>query len=185
MRSARRAPASRAPPAARDRPSRPSALPARDRSRPRGPRSVPARRGPMGSSRRDLRPRSMSRHTRATTVVSHPPRLPISPASERASRSQASCTASSASRQRPEHPVGDPPQVVAIALELFRQKFLFDHRSHSFVSFRHSHDERNPAGVTTRSARELCRQGRNPDVPGPVPPIHPYADEREQPCKQE
>jgi hypothetical protein len=26
-----------------------------------------------GSSRRDLRERSMSRHTRATTVVSHPP----------------------------------------------------------------------------------------------------------------
>ena len=31
--------------------------------------------GPSASSRRDLRPRSMSRHTRATTVVSHPQRF--------------------------------------------------------------------------------------------------------------
>ncbi len=31
--------------------------------------------GSKGSSGRDLRERSMSRHTRATTVVSHPPRF--------------------------------------------------------------------------------------------------------------
>ena len=57
--------------------------------------------GPSGSSRRDVRERSMSRQTRATTVVSHPPRFPISLASERESRSHASCTASSASLSEP------------------------------------------------------------------------------------
>ena len=39
--------------------------------------------------------------TRATTVVSHPERFSISLASERLSRSQASCTASSASLTEP------------------------------------------------------------------------------------
>ena len=57
--------------------------------------------GPIGSSRRDLRERSMSRHTRATTVVSQPPRLPIPFASDRLSRIHASCTASSASLSEP------------------------------------------------------------------------------------
>ena len=42
---------------------------------------------PTGRSRRDC---SMFRHTRATTVVSHPPRFSISSAPERLSRSQAS-----------------------------------------------------------------------------------------------
>jgi hypothetical protein len=41
-------------------------------------------------SRRDRRERSMSSDTRATTVVSHPPRLSISFASERLRRSHAS-----------------------------------------------------------------------------------------------
>ena len=67
--------ASRAPPAARDRPSRPAAPRARGRVRPRGSRSARARGRPSGSSRRDLRERSMSRRTRATTVVSQPPRF--------------------------------------------------------------------------------------------------------------
>jgi hypothetical protein len=39
--------------------------------------------------------------TRATTVVSHADRFSISPASDRLSRSQASCTASSASLSEP------------------------------------------------------------------------------------
>src|SRR6266566_8741848 len=50
-----------------------------------------------GSSRRELRERSMSRHTRATTVVSHPPRFSTPLVPERLRWSQDSCTASSAS----------------------------------------------------------------------------------------
>jgi len=42
------------------------------------------------SSRRALRVRNMSRQTRATTVVSQPPRLSTAPLSDRLSRSQAS-----------------------------------------------------------------------------------------------
>jgi hypothetical protein len=42
------------------------------------------------SSRLEARERNMSRHTRATTVVSHPPRFSMAAASERLSRSQAS-----------------------------------------------------------------------------------------------
>ena len=57
--------------------------------------------GPSGSSRRDLRERSMSRHTRATTVVSHPPRFSTPLVSDRLRRSQASWTASSASLSEP------------------------------------------------------------------------------------
>jgi hypothetical protein len=37
-----------------------------------------------------LRERNMSRHTRATTVVSHPPRFSMPAVSERLNRSQAS-----------------------------------------------------------------------------------------------
>ncbi|NYJ14369.1 hypothetical protein GGI64_005461 [Rhizobium leguminosarum] len=48
-----------------------------------------------------LRARSMSRQMRATTVVSQPPRLPMSVVSARLSRSQASWTASSASLREP------------------------------------------------------------------------------------
>ena len=54
-----------------------------------------------GSSRRDWRDRSMSRHTRATTVVSHPPRFSMPLASERVRWIQDSCTASSASLSEP------------------------------------------------------------------------------------
>jgi hypothetical protein len=48
-----------------------------------------------------LRERSMFKQTRATTVVSHPPRLSTALASERLSLSQASWTASSASLSEP------------------------------------------------------------------------------------
>ena len=79
--------------------------------------SIPSSRSTMGSgirasevsphgssgnrSRLDARERSMFRHTLPTTVVSHPPRFSTPPESERSRRSQASCTASSAS-------LGDP-----------------------------------------------------------------------------
>ena len=53
------------------------------------------------SSRRVARERSMSRHTRDTTVVSHARRSLTSPVSARDRRSQASCTASSASVSEP------------------------------------------------------------------------------------
>jgi hypothetical protein len=43
----------------------------------------------------------MFRHTRATTVVSHPPGFSMLPGSVRLSRSQASWTASSASLAEP------------------------------------------------------------------------------------
>jgi hypothetical protein len=59
------------------------------------------RSSPTGSSRRAVRAWSMFRHTRPTTVVSHPPRLSTALVSERLSRSQASWTASSASLDEP------------------------------------------------------------------------------------
>jgi hypothetical protein len=54
-----------------------------------------------GSSPRTRRERNMLSDTRPTTVVSHPARFSISPASVRLSRSQASWTASSASVSEP------------------------------------------------------------------------------------
>ena len=59
---------------------------------------VRARAAPRAAT---LRERSMSRHTRATTVVSQPPRFSTPLVSARLSRSQASCTASSASLSEP------------------------------------------------------------------------------------
>ena len=56
---------------------------------------------PAGSSRRDRRARSWSRHSLATTVVSHPFRFSTAPTSARLSRSHASWTASSASAWEP------------------------------------------------------------------------------------
>ncbi len=55
----------------------------------------------IGCSRRAVRERSRSRQMRPVTVVSHPPRLSISPVSTRPSLSHASCTASSASASEP------------------------------------------------------------------------------------
>ena len=52
-------------------------------------------------SLRDLRDRRKSSEIRLTTVVSHPRRLTTSLVSERAIRSHASCTASSASSTDP------------------------------------------------------------------------------------
>jgi hypothetical protein len=57
--------------------------------------------GSIGSSRRRVRERSMFSDTRATIVVSQPPRFSTPPAPARLSRSQVSCTASSASLAEP------------------------------------------------------------------------------------
>jgi hypothetical protein len=54
-----------------------------------------------GSSRRPRRERSIFRHSRATTVVSQPARFATSEVSAPLSRSQAFCTASSASACEP------------------------------------------------------------------------------------
>jgi hypothetical protein len=86
--------------------------------------------GPIGSSRRDLRDRSMSRQTRATTVVSQPPRLSTALVSARLSRSQASCTASSP-RGRAQHAVGHRAQMGPVGLEFARPEIFLVHRSHS------------------------------------------------------
>ena len=56
---------------------------------------------PRGTTRREVRERSMSRHTLPTTVVNHPPRFSTPLVSERLRRSQASWTASSASLIEP------------------------------------------------------------------------------------
>ena len=74
------------------------------------------------TSRFVARARSMSRQTRATTVVSQPPRLSTASASARLSRSHASCTASSASWARPEHPERDRPQVLTVGLEVLGEQ---------------------------------------------------------------
>ncbi len=60
-----------------------------------------ARATSSGSSARVGRRRSMFRHTRATTVVSHPPRFSMLSLSARLSRSHVCCTASSASLIEP------------------------------------------------------------------------------------
>ena len=57
--------------------------------------------GTIGSSRREVRERSMFSDTLATIVVSQPPRFSTPPVPERLSRSQVSCTASSASLTEP------------------------------------------------------------------------------------
>jgi len=54
-----------------------------------------------------------------------------------------------------EHPVGHRPQVGTLGLKLLRQPFVFVHRSHSLVSFRHSNDERNLTGVTDSSSGHI------------------------------
>ena len=77
--------------------------------------------GSIGSSRRVWRERSMFSETRATTVVSQAFRFSTSLVSERLKRSQASCTASSASLERAQHAVGDGPQMGPVLLELLVQ----------------------------------------------------------------
>lgn len=65
-----------------------------------GSRTAPSCSG-SGSSRREVRERSMSRHVRPTTVVSQAPRFFTSLTSVRLSLNHASWTASSASASEP------------------------------------------------------------------------------------
>ena len=66
-----------------------------------GATGCPVAGGSIGSSRRSVRERSMFSDTRATIVVSQPPRFSTPPTPVRLSRSQVSCTASSASADEP------------------------------------------------------------------------------------
>ena len=68
---------------------------------PARPASESGTKTPNGSSRRDIRDRSISRHTRATTVVSHRPKFWMALVSARLRSSQTSWTASSASLNEP------------------------------------------------------------------------------------
>ena len=97
----------------------------------------------------------MFRHTRATTVVSQPPRLSTSSASTRLSRSQASWTASSASLDRAEHPVGHRPELGPVRLEPFGQQIVFDHLSHPPSHVRHSIDRTKPVDVTSHEEEPM------------------------------
>ncbi|MHC2582096.1 AhpD family alkylhydroperoxidase [Bradyrhizobium diazoefficiens] len=51
-----------------------------------------------------------------------------------------------------QHPVGDRAQMIPVGLELLAEKIFFrvflGHRSHSWISIRHAHDEANSANVT-------------------------------------
>jgi hypothetical protein len=110
----------------------------------------------------------MSRHTRATTVVSHPPRFVTAGVSAREPQPGFLDGVLGLAR-RTEHAVGDCPQVVAITFESFGQKFCLVHRSHPSVAARHSHDERASADVTrkrdgTGNVKDKTRE-RNLRVP--------------------
>jgi hypothetical protein len=83
---------------------------------------------PKGSSRRDLRERSMSRHTRATTVVIHPPRF-STPRTGAAEMEPGLLHGDVRLARRAEHRVR--PQVGPVGLELLRQRVVLVHRSHS------------------------------------------------------
>jgi hypothetical protein len=74
-----------------------------------------------GSSRREVRDRSMSRHTRATTVVSQPPRLSMPVVSARLSRSQAFLNGVVHLAYRAEHAVRHRAQVGSVLFEPLSQ----------------------------------------------------------------
>jgi len=97
---------------------------------------------------RGLRERSMSGHTRATIVVSHPPRFSTPPVPGRLRRGQDAWTASSASLGEPSIRWAPRPQVGPVGLESLRQPVVFVHRSRSLDALRDGGDERNPADVT-------------------------------------
>ncbi len=86
----RRAPRGRASPGRRATPGRRRRPATASPPRRRSPPLVSAPGTPSASSRRALRERSMSRHTRATTVVSQPSRFPTALESEWLTRSHAS-----------------------------------------------------------------------------------------------
>ena len=95
---------------------------------------------PIGSSRRDFRERSMSRHTRETTVVNQPPRFSMVAVSVRLRRSHASCTASSASLSEPSIAVGHSAQPRPVLFEPLGQPALLVHASRSRLLLRHTPD---------------------------------------------
>ncbi len=77
-------------------------------------------RTPMSSSRRDLRVRSMSSDTRATTVVNQPPRFSTLFGPERLQAQPGLLHGVLRVSQRAQHPVGHAAQVGAVGLELLR-----------------------------------------------------------------
>src|SRR5215813_6823711 len=128
----------------------------------------------MGSSRRDLRDRSMSKHTRATTVVNHPPRFSIASASEPLRRSQASWTASSASDGEPSIRYATTRSRALCASNCSASNLSScinlhswvscPSRSHSRVVIRHNNDERTLNDVTARvyyPEHETPKRGEN------------------------
>ena len=78
-------------------------------------------RTPSGSSRRTLRERSMFSETRATTVVSQPPRFSICARVGAAQPQPGFLDGVVRLAQRAEHPVGHRPQAGSVLLESFRQ----------------------------------------------------------------
>jgi hypothetical protein len=74
-----------------------------------------------------LRERNTSRHTGATTVVSHPPKFSTALVSERLSRSLASLDGVVRFGQRAEHPASHGPKVGAFLLESLCQIFALVH----------------------------------------------------------
>ena len=105
--------------------------------------------GPTGSSGRALRERSMSRHTRATTVVSHPLRFSTSLVSERLRRSQASWTASSASLNEPSIRYATPRRCGRLSSNGL-SRVSRSSTSHPLPVIRHGIDGCNPTDVTRR-----------------------------------
>src|SRR5207245_5664101 len=112
-----------------------------------------------GSSRRELRERSMSRHTRATTVVSHPPRFWMPLASERLNRSQASWTASSASVSEPSIRYATARRWVRFSSKGAASPSRSS-MSHPLLAIRHGIDEGSPTDVTRR--RMMQPRMKNP-----------------------
>ena len=93
----------------------------------------------------------MSRHTRATTVVSHPLRFSTPLAPDRLRRRPYLLHGVVRLAWRAEHPVSDRTQVGAASFESLCQAVVLVHLSHSPFGFRHSSDEGNPPDVTRRS----------------------------------
>ena len=130
------APGRRAAPA---RPTPPAPPRARDRCRPR-PATGAGRESSSGSSRRDARDRSMSSATRATTVVSQPPRLATAALSERREPDPGLLDGVLGLARRAQHPVGHRPQMAAVLLELLRQYLVGRHRIPFAPPSRHRDD---------------------------------------------
>lgn len=100
-----------------------------------------------GSSRCNLRERSMFRHTLATTVVSQPPRFSMPLASDRPRRTR--LPERRRRHRSPNRAFGRPPPADASrGPRTARPDIRVRPRSHSFVASCHSSDLRNPMHVT-------------------------------------